>query len=422
MLARTRINRFKQDLLNVLSGNIIAQGTGYLSIVMISRNLGPEQYGIFSLLVAIFTLSVQLSDLGLSTPYVKYASQLNCSHKIRGLFFSVMAVRILISLLTAASIYYLSEELSLFLFETYTYSREIRIIAFSLAFQAIFKQLITQYQAMQKFKGYALLSIYNQLLKLAAVILFVYLFSNHAIITLLTVAFSFSVIPVLFLQSLTKFNPRKSFSLRIAPVKRIFKMGIWIFLSSVAVLLMMQLDMFMLQKLSTPEEVGYYSAANQLAMVFPILSMSIMTTILPKLGSYIKKHSIRHYVVTVLKKSPIVFLLMILLVALSPLMINFIYGASFESSISVFRILIISFLIGVIVNPIALVLYELNKAYILTCMNWLQLGLNYSANLYFIPSYQAEGAALATSLVRVLGGIIVIFFLFCGKNSVQKNN
>lgn len=422
MLARTRINRFKLDLLNVLSGNIIAQGTGYLSIVIISRNLGPEQYGIFSLLVSIFTLSVQLSDLGLSTPYVKYASQLNRSHEIRGLFFSVMALRILVSLLTAASIYYLSEELSLFLFETYTYSREIQIIAFSLAFQAIFKQLITQYQAMQKFKGYALLSIYNQLLKLAAVILFVYLFSNQTIITLLIIAFSFSVIPLIFLQSLTKFNPRKSFSLRIASVKRIFRMGVWIFLSSIAVLLMMQLDIFMLQKLSTPEEVGYYSAANQLAMVFPILSMSIMTTILPKLGGYIKKHSIRHYVVTVLKKSPIVFLLMVFLVILSPLMISFIYGTSFESSISVFRILIVSFLIGVIVNPIALVLYELNKAYILTCMNWLQLGLNYSANLYFIPTYQAEGAALATSLVRVLGGIIIIFFLYSGKNSVQKNN
>ncbi len=60
-------SRTIQDLLKVLSGNVAAQGLGFLTIVLISRDLGPSQYGIFSLLLAIFTISVQISDFGIST-------------------------------------------------------------------------------------------------------------------------------------------------------------------------------------------------------------------------------------------------------------------------------------------------------------------------------------------------------------------
>ena len=64
-----------QDLLKVLSGNILAQGIGFLTIIIISRDLGPEQYGIFSLLIAIFMIAIQVSDFGVSTSYVKYVSE-----------------------------------------------------------------------------------------------------------------------------------------------------------------------------------------------------------------------------------------------------------------------------------------------------------------------------------------------------------
>lgn len=64
-----------QDLLKVLSGNIVAQGLGFLTIIIISRDLGPEQYGIFSLLLAIFTVATQVSDFGVSTSYVKYVRE-----------------------------------------------------------------------------------------------------------------------------------------------------------------------------------------------------------------------------------------------------------------------------------------------------------------------------------------------------------
>ena len=64
-----------QDLLKVLSGNIVAQGIGFLNIIIISRDLGPEQYGIFSLLLAIFTVATQVSDFGVSTSYVKYVRE-----------------------------------------------------------------------------------------------------------------------------------------------------------------------------------------------------------------------------------------------------------------------------------------------------------------------------------------------------------
>ena len=88
-------SRTIQDLLKVLSGNIVAQGLGFLTIVLISRDLGPSQYGIFSLLLAIFTVSVQISDFGISTSYVKYTSE--HLQKRREIFTTVLLAKLLLA-------------------------------------------------------------------------------------------------------------------------------------------------------------------------------------------------------------------------------------------------------------------------------------------------------------------------------------
>ena len=64
-----------KDLLKVFSGNVVSQAIAFLIIIIISRDLGPSEYGIFSLLIAIFTIGTQIADFGGSTSYVKYASE-----------------------------------------------------------------------------------------------------------------------------------------------------------------------------------------------------------------------------------------------------------------------------------------------------------------------------------------------------------
>lgn len=399
-----------KDLLKVLSGNIIAQGIAFLTIILISRDLGPKQYGIFSLLIAIFTISVQISDFGISTSYVKYLSE-NLS-KLNDIFFTIIIVKVVLSFITILIIFFISKKLSFFFFGINYYDNIIKFISLSIIFHSIFNVIITTLQAQQKFNKFALLNILHNLFKFISIVLISIFFVKGLHLKFFLFAYTFSVIfilAIIFFKYKIKVNNIK---FNFKHFIEIYKLGFWIFLSSLAVMIMMRLDIIMLQKMSTSDEVGYYSAAMHLAMIFPLITASLVTTILPKMDEFLKKNTIQVYVKKVLSKTKYVLFILIIMELLAPFAIKLFFGEEYMRSISVFQILLVAFIFGIIMNPISLVFYSINKAYLLTIMNWLQFFLNYFGNLLLIPILHANGAALSTVLLKLLGSFFIIIYLF----------
>ncbi len=172
-------SKILRDLFKVLSGNIIAQGIGFLTTIIISRDLGPQQYGIFSLLLAIFTIAVQISDFGISTSYVKYVSK-NIS-KSKEIFFTVFISKIGLSLITGLAFFVMSEYISFFFFQTKDYAQVLQFISMAIMFHAFFSVIVAHYQAKQQFTWFAFLNISHNLLKLLTVLFisFVFVYEKH---------------------------------------------------------------------------------------------------------------------------------------------------------------------------------------------------------------------------------------------------
>jgi O-antigen/teichoic acid export membrane protein len=399
-----------QDLLKVLSGNIIAQGIGFLAIIIISRDLGPKQYGVFSLLLAIFTVAVQISDFGVSTSYVKYVSE-NIL-KAKEIFVTVILSKVILSLLVITTLYFSAGLISDFFFESREYKRLIEIIAIAILFHAFFAVIMSHFQAVQNFKIFAYLNIAHNFLKLLSVVIVAFAFSQEKHLEYFIITYAFVVVPFILVISLKNyklFRYIKQFDFNY--FIQIYKLGFWVFLSSLAVMVIMRLDMMMLQKMSTSLEVGYYSIAMNLAMIFPLITASLVTTLLPKMNEFLKNHTVKDYVLRVLSKTKYVVAILIVMELLSPFVIKLLFGEQYAESISVFQILLVAFTFGVIINPISLVMYSINKVYLLTIMNWVQLPLNYFGNLLLIPIWQADGAAVSTIILRILGGLYIVFYL-----------
>ncbi len=399
-----------QDLLKVLSGNIVAQGIGFLNIIIISRDLGPEQYGIFSLLLAIFTVAVQISDFGVSTSYVKYVSE-NLS-KAKGIFVTVILSKVALSLIIIVALYFLSGVISDFFFDSRKYQKLIELIAVAILFQSFFGVIVGHFQAIQNFKVFSYLNITHNLLKLLSVIIISFSFSQEKHLEYFMLSYAFVVIFLIFSISIKNyklFRYIKQFDFNY--FIQIYKLGFWVFLSSLAVMVIMRLDIMMLQKMSNSLEVGYYSVAMNLAMIFPLITTSLVTTLLPKMDEFLKNHTVKEYVKRVLSNTKYVIGILIILELISPFVIKILFGEQYIESISVFQILLVAFTFGVIINPISLVMYSINKAYLLTAMNWVQLPLNYFGNLLLIPMWQADGAAISTTILRILGGLYIMVYL-----------
>jgi O-antigen/teichoic acid export membrane protein len=89
----------------------------------------------------------------------------------------------------------------------------------------------------------------------------------------------------------------------------------------------MRLDIMMLQKMSSSKEVGYYSVAMNLAMIFPLITASLVTTLLPKLDEFLKNNSIRKYVYSILSKVKYVIVMLLIIEILAPFIIKIIFGS-----------------------------------------------------------------------------------------------
>ena len=412
-------SRTLEDILKVLSGNIVAQGIGFLTIIIISRDLGPEQYGIFALLIAIFTIAVQFSDFGISTSYVKYLSE-NLD-KSKEIFFTVVISKVVLSFFVISLLYFFSQSLSIFFFETDLYSKLIEFISFAVFAHSLYSVIVSHYQAKQQFKKYAYINICHNILKILTVVLISISFTQHYHLTYFVYSYAFSLIAILIFLAIVNFKyvlSQKSFEFN--HFIQIYRLGFWVFLSTLATMVIMRLDIIMLQKMSTSQEVGYYSVAMNLAMIFPLITASLTTALLPKMSKFLENNSIREYMNKILTKVKYVIFILIILELLSPLVIKLLFGVVYLESVSVFQILIVAFMFGIIVNPISLIIYSINKAYILTILNWIQLPLNYFGNILLIPIFHADGAAMSTIMLRIIGGLYI--FKYLTKVSNAKKN
>lgn len=399
-----------QDLLKVLSGNIVAQGVGFLTIIIISRDLGPEQYGIFSLLLAIFTVAVQISDFGVSTSYVKYVSE-NLS-KAKGIFVTVILSKVALSLIIIVALYFLSGVISDFFFESRKYQKLIELIAVAILFQSFFGVIIGHFQAIQNFKVFAYLNIIHNLLKLLSVIIISFSFSQEKHLEYFILSYAFVVIFLIFSISIKNyklFRYIKQFDFNY--FIQIYKLGFWVFLSSLLVVFMMRLDLFMLQKLMDSKAVGLFSVVLTVNSIYILILSSLTATLLPKVGEYLKSNSVQAYLDRLFsfKKYIVLFTLFIILV--SPIFIKLVFGSEYEDSILPFQILAISYYFSFYASPISLVLINKNKAHLLSLMNLFQIIILFLTNLVLIPLVGLLGAAISLSLMRLFGFLYVYIYV-----------
>jgi len=412
-----------QDLLKVLSGNIVSQGIGFLSIVIISRDLGPEQYGVFSLFIAIFTISIQIADFGVSTSYIKYVSE--NLQKAKEIFQTVVLSKLVLSLAIIFILFFLSSLISLYFFGTSEYAHVIEFISLSVFFHVFFGVVVSHFQAIQKIKVFTLLNISHQFLKFISILFIAVMFNHQNHLEGFVLSYAYMVVFILFailVGNVKKLNQIKAF--HFYHFAAIYKLGFWIFLSSLATVVMMRLDMMMLQKMSNANEVGFYSVAMNLALIFPLITTSLVTTLLPKLDLFLKEKSIKEYIFKILSNIKYIIGILLFLEIISPLLIRLLFGNDYIESVLVFQILIVAFAFGILINPISLVMYSIDKAYLLTLLNWIQLPLNYVGNLLLIPLMQAEGAAISTTFLKLFGGIYILYLTYYfakGNRLVQKD-
>ena len=387
----------------LFSGQMISRLLRAAIVIYAARILGAAGWGAFSYALGIAAFLTVFSDIGINALIVKEASR-SPELKDRYLstaFFSKLGMLSILILGTIAFFPYLTriEEAAAIM----------PILIFVFAFDTLRELGSALSRSLEKMEIEAGIQIFTNFVIVALGFVFLSMQKTSQSLALAyAIGSGAGLIAIVYALRAHFKNILKNFDKKL--VKEIF-MTAWPFgLMGLMGAIMLNTDIIMLGWLRSPEEVGYYSAAQkpiQLLYVFPAILASSIFPVLARLTkanpSEAKSLLFKYLKLAIVASIPIA----IIGVSLSGPIISLLFGAEYAPAVMTFRILALTILVvypSTILGN-AIFAYDHQKSFV-GFVAVSAIG-NVILNLLLIPRFGIEGAALATILVQLLTNSLI---------------
>lgn len=414
-----------KNIFIILSSKILASFFSFIYIYILIRKISVSEFGNYNLTVEMIALVTSLTDVGLTTGFVRFYSFyiINDQIKAKYLLKYILKIKFTSSLIFIFFINIFSLKISIFLFSNENYQNLIKISSILILFHTMEGFLLSILQSKEKFLKFSVIVLGVALLKIVTLLSLEKLGEINILnllLNLLLISFCSCLSLSYFLKDELKIKYFISNEKKQEVKKQLINFSKWVLLSSISVSIFMRLDVIMLKKLSTEIELGFYSGAQKMATILPIITASLTTVLMPKVSKIKEKSEFKGYIKKSFILSAVICIPLIIIYLSANTFIPIFLGQKYENSIKIFKFLLLSYIFGIFVNPISLILYNLNKTKELSIMNLIQVFINYIGNRLFIPKYGALGAVASTFLVGLFGSVYILTVYFYEKNKIEK--
>lgn len=388
---RIFVNTFAQIIAKAITVTL-----GFLTIGILTRYLGVDQYGVYNLVFAYLAFFGILADFGLRLTLVKDLTGEKSKVKLKSAYFTLQIFLIILS--TFLSIIFL------FLFP-YSLTTKMAIIVGSVAVGVGYMNGygVSVLQSKVRLDISAILEIINRVVTVIAIVSFIWLKWNiYAIISAILIGnIATLIINICIAPGYFRLRGFPSFALLFSIVKSSFPVGITILFS----MLYFKVDTMMLSIMKTTADVGIYSLAYKIFENIIIVWLLYMASLYPLISNAVNTKN--RLQLKALTNSSLLIALgfsIFLIIAswlMAPLAIDILGGNDFMQSVAPFRILIFALPLIFINNIHYYLLISLSRIWSITLILFLALVFNFVINLYIIPSYGYIGTSISTVITEI---------------------
>ncbi len=404
MLSQSFIKYFKNSSW-MLSEYLLRVISAVFVTVYVARYIGPESFGVLSYALAIVSVFMALSRLGMDSILVRELSKnRDNTPVILGTAFWLMFVFAIVSYVVLWFITQLVEDdpeirLYIWIIASGIISQVFFVVDYS--FQS---QVQAKYSSIAKSVALGISSLFK-----------VYLVYLEVDLLILTIAFAldFALI-ALFLLITHGLKQQPNFFIRFdkSYVKPLLKSSWPMVLSALAIVLYMRVDQIMIKSMLGVYDLGLYSAATRIyegwIMIFSIISASLLPVLVKLKASTPEQYE---------KKLSQMFSFMFWSAAVGAIfstlfgyeIIFLAFGAEFvePKTVFVFVIIMWSASFAAIGSLTARYLTVEGMEKKIAFRTFIALVINIILNMLLIPQYGIEGAAISTLIAIVSGNYIV---------------
>lgn len=394
-----------KNILWLFGDKVLRLGLGLIVGVVVARHLGPELFGKWNYAIAFISLISALSTLGLDQIVVKKLLQdKNEEHTLLG---SAFFLRLIGSLLSTIIVF--------IYFSLIKNDSQLLIVATLTVFNLWFQSsdiIDLKNQSVLQSKKTVIVKNTSFVIISTLRILFVYL--NFSLIAFSILALVESILSAVGLILFYGIGNLKKWKINIEYCKSLLKQSYPLILSGIIIMMYMRIDQIMIGEILGNKSTGLYSISTRFTELFYFIPSIFVTSFFPKLIEKYNKDRNEYYSNSIkLFKLLFIFSLTISIFFTfsADTIINFLYGEKYQLAVNSLCISIwtgIFVFWGVAAGNI-LVIENLNKHNLNKSIHGLVI--NVILNIFLIPKFGINGAAIAT-LISQFYASYLYYFLF----------
>ncbi|MFB6167184.1 MAG: oligosaccharide flippase family protein [Candidatus Nanohaloarchaea archaeon] len=397
-------------------GTVLSKAMMYLYRILVARYLGPADYGLLNLGLAVFWISVTFSNLGIGggiqrrvTHYLGRGEE----EKIPAVLRSSLALSLPWSLVVSAAVFLGADMIAVHGFQDPATASLIRVFALAVPFQILYKNganLVKAYRRME-YITYAdkILRSLTTLLVTAALLYLGYGVMGAVIAQLAAVLLA-SVLILYFAEF--RIHPFLRGKVPTSETSWLFHYSWPLFLSGIIGLAMSWTDTVLLGFFDTTSSVGVYNAAYPTAQLLFVIPNNLSTVLFPSVSemySREEKDKALSIASTGLKWIfAAVFPGLILMAVFGAPLLRLLFGSSYVAGSAALAFLGTAYFIRGMTAHAGSFIKSEEWTRLATLNSLGAAALNIVLNVVLIPRYSTAGAGLATAISLTLVSVAAV--------------
>jgi len=354
---------FVRNVSFMFLGNVSSAGIAFVAVLMITRQLALDQYGLFCMTVPVIVIGSALAALGTDTGIIRFASSYLAAGAVdeaADVCVTTLAARVAAGCVFCVLIVGAAPLLSGRAIQSEQLEHLVRLGGLGVLPLSLVAYTRAVLFAHRRFAGSVLVHVTVDLTKfllVGAMALASVLNTSNAVGAWALAAVPGAALGLRLIGGKGLAGGRYSGR----QLHRLLSYSKWVLVSNMCGRSFPWIGVLMLGAMRGSEAAGIYGLALSLTHIFPIIAASLASVAMPEVSRFTDTSQFEHYVRESLRYSLYASVLIIPLLLLSRPLILLLVGARYVPSIAVFNWLLVSCFVQVVSCPIRAALHALNR-------------------------------------------------------------
>ncbi|OGM13521.1 hypothetical protein A3A76_03655 [Candidatus Woesebacteria bacterium RIFCSPLOWO2_01_FULL_39_23] len=401
-----------RDTYTLFIGNVTSAFLAFLFTILVARALSVGDFGIFSAANNLVLMIISVTDLGISSGVINFASK-NFSEGNTTRANEYIKAAFLLRLISVVVISFFLIIFSKFITNKFiaTSDREVAywsVIIIFLFLPCTFIPFVLR--SKREFLKSSIVDVsvgIGRLLFVGLIVALGLASIRHTLLAYALGALFSSLVGFYFIGvKFARARPQKFIYLSL------IRFSGWLGVSSVISAVSGRLDITMLAALLGATATGIYSISSRLAFFIVLLASSYSSVLAPRFASFGDPANVKTYI----KKACLALIPMVvgilLWVLIARSFIILLFGEKYIESIPIFKALAAAMIPFLLTVPaVTAIIYAMKKPILVGSFALFQLIATFFMNLYFIPKYGSFGPAITFAIVNTILAVYVWFIV-----------